>query len=101
MFPGPLSWDDGAETMTGDVDPELLVERQNLHAELGSRLAGIGPLRDALIAYRGLSPWAHHQCSRSRRWETAKWRCCGRSSATTGTAGEPRCDASRYASFGR
>jgi uncharacterized protein (DUF302 family) len=45
-----LVWDDGGQTMISYIDPEVLAERHHLNAELASRLAGIGPLTDALIA---------------------------------------------------
>jgi len=45
-----LVWDDGGQTTISYIDPEVLAERHHLNAELASRLAGIGPLTDALIA---------------------------------------------------
>jgi hypothetical protein len=44
-----LVWDDGGQTTISYVDPGVLAERHHLNAELASRLAGIGPLTDALI----------------------------------------------------
>jgi uncharacterized protein (DUF302 family) len=45
-----LVWNDGGQTTISYLDPEVLAERHHLNAELASRLAGIGPLTDALIA---------------------------------------------------
>jgi uncharacterized protein (DUF302 family) len=45
-----LVWDDGGQTTISYTDPEALAERHHLNADLASRLAGIGPLTDALVA---------------------------------------------------
>jgi uncharacterized protein (DUF302 family) len=43
-----LVWDDGGQTTVSYTDPGVLAERHRLSAELAARLAGIGPLTDAL-----------------------------------------------------
>jgi uncharacterized protein (DUF302 family) len=45
-----LVWDNGGQTTISYTDPEVLTERHHLNTELASRLAGIGPLTDALVA---------------------------------------------------
>jgi uncharacterized protein (DUF302 family) len=45
-----LVWDDGGQTRVSYTDPDVLAARHRLSAELASRLAGIGPLTDALTA---------------------------------------------------
>jgi uncharacterized protein (DUF302 family) len=45
-----LIWDDGGRTTVSYLDPDALARRHHLSAELASRLAGIGPLTDALTA---------------------------------------------------
>jgi uncharacterized protein (DUF302 family) len=45
-----LVWDDGGQTMVTYTAPEALAARYGLSAELAARLAGIGPLTDALVA---------------------------------------------------
>jgi uncharacterized protein (DUF302 family) len=44
-----LVWDDDGQTTVSYLDPDALARRHHLSAELASRLAGIGPLTDALI----------------------------------------------------
>jgi uncharacterized protein (DUF302 family) len=44
-----LVWDDDGQTMVSYLDPEALARRHHLSPELTGRLAGIGPLTDALI----------------------------------------------------
>jgi uncharacterized protein (DUF302 family) len=44
-----LVWDDNGQTTVSYLDPDALTRRHHLSAELASRLAGIGPLSDALI----------------------------------------------------
>lgn len=43
-----LVWDDDGQTRISYVDPDALARRHHLSAELADRLAGIGPLTDAL-----------------------------------------------------
>jgi uncharacterized protein (DUF302 family) len=43
-----LIWDDAGQTKINYVDPEALARRHHLSTELAARLAGIGPLTDAL-----------------------------------------------------
>jgi uncharacterized protein (DUF302 family) len=43
-----LIWDDDGQTKVSYVDPDSLAKRHHLNAELSARLAGIGPLTDAL-----------------------------------------------------
>jgi uncharacterized protein (DUF302 family) len=43
-----LIWDDDGHTKISYVDPDSLAKRHHLSAELSARLAGIGPLTDAL-----------------------------------------------------
>ena len=45
-----LVWDDGGQTTVTYTAPEALAARYGLSAELAARLAGIGPLTDALVA---------------------------------------------------
>jgi uncharacterized protein (DUF302 family) len=45
-----LVWDDGGQTKVTYTVPAALAARYGLSAELTSRLAGIGPLTDALVA---------------------------------------------------
>ena len=45
-----LVWDDGGQTKVTYTAPEALAARYGLSAELAARLAGIGPLTDALVA---------------------------------------------------
>lgn len=45
-----LVWDDGGQTKVSYVDPNALARRHHLRPDLAARLAGIGPLTDALIA---------------------------------------------------
>jgi uncharacterized protein (DUF302 family) len=45
-----LVWDDGGQTTISYLDPAALAERHHLGAELAARLAGIGPLTDALAS---------------------------------------------------
>jgi uncharacterized protein (DUF302 family) len=47
-----LVWDDGGQTKVTYTAPETLAARYGLSAELSGRLAGIGPLTDALVAPR-------------------------------------------------
>lgn len=44
-----LVWDDDGETKVSYTDPDALAARHHLSSELASRLAGIGPLTDALV----------------------------------------------------
>ena len=44
-----LIWDDDGQTKVSFTSPDVLAERHHLPDELASRLAGIGPLADALI----------------------------------------------------
>jgi uncharacterized protein (DUF302 family) len=43
-----LVWDDDGQTTVSYLDPDALARRHHLSAELAGRLAGIGPLTDAL-----------------------------------------------------
>jgi uncharacterized protein (DUF302 family) len=43
-----LVWDDDGQTTVSYLDPDALARRHHLSAELEGRLAGIGPLTDAL-----------------------------------------------------
>jgi uncharacterized protein (DUF302 family) len=43
-----LVWDDGGRTRVSYTDPAVLAARHHLTEELAARLAGIGPLTDAL-----------------------------------------------------
>ena len=45
-----LIWDDSGQTTVTYTAPETLAARHGLSAELAARLAGIGPLTDALAA---------------------------------------------------
>jgi uncharacterized protein (DUF302 family) len=45
-----LIWDDGGQTLVTYTAPEALAARYQLSDELAARLAGIGPLTDALVA---------------------------------------------------
>jgi uncharacterized protein (DUF302 family) len=45
-----LIWDDGGQTKVTYAAPETLAARYGLTPELTARLAGIGPLTDALVA---------------------------------------------------
>jgi uncharacterized protein (DUF302 family) len=45
-----LVWADGAQTKVSYHSPAALARRHQLSAELAAKLAGIGPLTDALIA---------------------------------------------------
>ena len=45
-----LIWDDSGQTKVTYTAPEALAARYGLSAELAARLAGIGPLTDALVA---------------------------------------------------
>ena len=45
-----LVWDGGSRTNISYTDPAVLAERHHLPEELAARLAGIGPLTDALVA---------------------------------------------------
>jgi uncharacterized protein (DUF302 family) len=45
-----LIWDDDGQTTVSYLDPDALARRHHLSAELSGRLAGIGPLTDALTA---------------------------------------------------
>jgi uncharacterized protein (DUF302 family) len=45
-----LVWDDAGQTKISYDDPGLLAARHHLSDELATRLAGINPLTDALIA---------------------------------------------------
>jgi uncharacterized protein (DUF302 family) len=45
-----LVWDDGGQTKVTYTAPETLAARYGLTPELAARLAGIGPLTDALVA---------------------------------------------------
>jgi uncharacterized protein (DUF302 family) len=44
-----LVWDDDGQTKVSYTDPGTLAARHHLSSELASRLAGIGPLTDALV----------------------------------------------------
>jgi hypothetical protein len=43
-------WDDDGQTNVSYTDPDVLATRHHLSDELASRLAGIGPLTDGLVA---------------------------------------------------
>ena len=45
-----LVWADGEQTMVSYYAPATLAARHHLSADLAERLAGIGPLTDALVA---------------------------------------------------
>jgi uncharacterized protein (DUF302 family) len=45
-----LVWDDDGRTTVSYYSPRSLAERQHLSADLASKLAGIDPLTDALVA---------------------------------------------------
>jgi uncharacterized protein (DUF302 family) len=45
-----LVWDDGGQAKVTYTAPETLAARYGLTPELSARLAGIGPLTDALVA---------------------------------------------------
>ena len=45
-----LIWDDEGQTTVSYLDPDALARRHGLTPELAGRLAGIGPLTDALTA---------------------------------------------------
>jgi uncharacterized protein (DUF302 family) len=45
-----LVWDDGGQTTISYTTPDVLAGRHHLTKGLASRLAGIGPLTDALVA---------------------------------------------------
>ena len=45
-----LIWDDGGQTKVSYTVPGALAARYNLSNEFAKRLAGIGPLTDALVA---------------------------------------------------
>jgi uncharacterized protein (DUF302 family) len=45
-----LIWDDDGQTKVTFTSPEVLATRHHLPDELASRLAGIGPLTDALVS---------------------------------------------------
>ena len=45
-----LVWDDDGRTRISYTDPDVLATRHNLSDDLASRLAGIGPLTDGLVA---------------------------------------------------
>lgn len=44
-----LIWDDDGQTKISYTDPGALASRHHLSGDLASRLAGIGPLTDALV----------------------------------------------------
>jgi uncharacterized protein (DUF302 family) len=44
-----LVWDDDGQTKVSYTDPDALAARYRLSGELASRLAGIGPLIDAVV----------------------------------------------------
>jgi uncharacterized protein (DUF302 family) len=44
-----LVWDDEGQTKVSYTDPDALAARYRLSGELASRLAGIGPLTDAVV----------------------------------------------------
>ena len=44
-----LIWDDDGQTKVSFTSPDVLAARHHLSEDLASRLAGIGPLTDALI----------------------------------------------------
>jgi len=45
-----LVWDDDGHTSISYTDPAVLAARHHLTEDLAARLAGIGPLTDALVA---------------------------------------------------
>jgi uncharacterized protein (DUF302 family) len=45
-----LIWADEGQTKVSYTDPATLAARYQLSADLAARLAGIGPLTDALVA---------------------------------------------------
>jgi uncharacterized protein (DUF302 family) len=45
-----LIWDDSGETKVSYVPPEVLKARHDLSDDLAQRLAGVGPITDALVA---------------------------------------------------
>ncbi len=45
-----LAWDDNGQTRISYTSPDVLAARHHLTNELASRIAGIGPLTDDLIA---------------------------------------------------
>jgi uncharacterized protein (DUF302 family) len=45
-----LIWDDGGQTTVSYADPAAVADRYQLSPDLAARLAGIGPLTDALVA---------------------------------------------------
>ena len=45
-----LVWDDRGQTKVSYTAPAVLAERYHLSDELANRLAGIGPITDALVA---------------------------------------------------
>jgi uncharacterized protein (DUF302 family) len=45
-----LAWDDSGQTKISYTSPDVLAARYNLTEELTSRIAGIGPLTDALVS---------------------------------------------------
>ncbi len=45
-----LIWDDAGQTKVSYTSPEELAARHHLSDDLAARLAGIGPLTDALVA---------------------------------------------------
>jgi uncharacterized protein (DUF302 family) len=45
-----LIWDDGGRTKVSYTAPDALAARYNVSDELAQRLAGIGPISDALVA---------------------------------------------------
>lgn len=45
-----LVWDDNGQTTVSYLNPDALARRHHLSTELASRLAGIGPLSDALTS---------------------------------------------------
>ena len=45
-----LIWDDGGQATVSYDDPAAVAGRHHLSADLAARLAGIGPLTDALVA---------------------------------------------------
>jgi len=45
-----LVWDDRGQTKVSYTAPAVLAERYHLTDELADRLAGIGPITDALVA---------------------------------------------------
>jgi uncharacterized protein (DUF302 family) len=45
-----LAWDDNGQTKISYTSPDVLAARHHLTKELAARIAGIGPLTDALVA---------------------------------------------------